>query len=662
VVINKTPANISFTAPHLPTEQAINLWNLVVTGSATSLVMQANATPTSFAQYFSANIGNLSLTYESEVLLINQDTKWVGSGASQYWFGAVNSVNSDGALIPVPGLGRLCDYYTGRFHTNGVVFANRLALVNPPGSSDQLSFSATGDAFNLGTPYTYFQITDALDGLATDPFTASPVTNDTTAVTALQVWQNNLFVFTRSEVYAVTAGESFSATSYGTERISTYGCYNQNCVTLTNLSILYLNELGVFDLLTKANTSEYGTFERSSQVRNLFTDARIRDYEQEHWIAYDENTNKLYVGLRIALSPDTTTLPPTATKLCVLDLYWNAWATWATAGSNVYQQPFAINTHMLMWVERVLVSLEFPDHADFIQGMGGTFITPPLEESLTYLANRTFQPAINPVTPGLRQYSSVSGPVTVPSFETPVNGLDVGVRGDTLLLDTNQALAAQVWQRNALVDNLEFASSVAPPFTGYFFNSFTAMLRFEGGTYDPVKSYASYINICRLNTDTYYTPVMHIAGELLRNYYGGIPFHSQYSSPVFNMASLGRLKRLKKLHLLFDVRNQAEFNQAYYQTPSMQQRDAALVTVTGNYNDFNTPEITCYLMRSPNDMLQSADSQASVGRVQQSIPLQGYGCDYQFHIASAGVEPFKLTGYEFDVTPQNAKRYVRGDN
>jgi hypothetical protein len=114
--------------------------------------------------------------------------------------------------------------------------------------------------------------------------------------------------------------------------------------------------------------------------------------------------------------------------------------------------------------------------------------------------------------------------------------------------------------------------------------------------------------------------------------------------------------------LLFDTRNQAEFNQAYYQTPGMQQRDAALVTVTGNYNDYNTPEITSYLMRSPNDMLQLADFQSSVGRVQQSIPLQGYGCDYQFHVASAGAEPFRLTGYEFDVTPQNSKRYVRGDN
>jgi hypothetical protein len=631
VLINKTPAFISFTAPHLPTEQAVNLWNLTVAGSVTNLVMQANGGAANFAQYFSANVGNLSLPYESEVLLVNQDTKWLGTGA-------VNSVNGDGALIPVPGIGRSSNYHTGHFHTNGVVFANRLALVNPPGSVDQLSFSAT------------------------DPFTASPVTNDVTTITALQVWQNNLFVFTRSEVYAVTAGESFSSTSYSTERISTYGCYNQNCVTLTNLSILYLNELGVFDLLTKANTSEYGTFERSSQVRQLFTDARIRDYEQEHWIAYDEHNNKLYVGLRVTLSPNTATLPPTATKMCVLDMYWNAWATWATAGSNVYQKPFAINTHMLLWVERVLVSLEFPDHADFIQGMGGTFVTPPLEESITYLANRTFQPAINPVTPGLRQYSSVSGPLTAPGFEPPITGLEVTTRGDTLFLDTNQALTAQVWQRNALVDNLEFTDSVAPPFTGFFVNSFTAMLRYEGGTYDPAKSFALYINICRLNTNTYYTPVMHITGEPLNYYYGGVPFHSQYSSPVFNMASLGRLKRLKKLHLLFDVRNQAEFNQAYYQTPSMQQRDAALVTVTGNYNDYNTPEITSYLMRSPNDMLQLDNYQFNVEHVQQSIPLQGYGCDYQFHVASAGAEPFKLTGYEFDVTPQNSKRYVRGDN
>lgn len=663
VFFNKQYGSISYAAPHLPQSQCINLWNLIQGVNSTTLTMQTNGGLTAFAQYFSANLGNLSLPYETELILANVDTKWLGGNASTVWFdvstgGAI--ATRDGAFVPVPGLGRFSNYATGQFHSNGVMFANRLALVNPIGYSEQLVFSATADVFNVGEDFTYFQVSDALEGLATDPFTASPVTSANTVITALQVWQNNLFVFTRSEVYAITAGEAFSATSYGTERISTYGCYNQNCVTLTNLSILYLNELGVFDLLTKANTSEYGTFERSSQVRNLFEDARIRDYENEHWLAYDENTNQLYVGLRIALSPDTTVLPPTATKLLVLDMYWNAWSTWSTAGTNTYQRPFSVNTHTLMWVERILVSLDFPDHMDFVQRLGGTLFTPPLEESLVYLAHRTFQPATNPVTPGLDCYSPVSEPSTV-TWLPPADSQQVYPFNDTLILTTQMPLASKVWQRNLLLDDPQYGSEAPPSLLPGWRMSFTCCLRWLGVLYDPVKSYARAANMLRTNSP-YYTVIDTPGWDPLNQHYVGVPYRSEFSSPVFNFASLGRLKRMSRLHVLWGVRNQAEFNQAYYQTPAMQQRDAAFVTVSANYADYQTPQLTTYLMRSQSGTLQLGDLQSSVGVAQTSIPLQGYGCDYQFHVASVGAEPFRLTGYEFDVTAQASKRYVRGDN
>jgi hypothetical protein len=165
-----------------------------------------------------------------------------------------------------------------------------------------------------------------------------------------------------------------------------------------------------------------------------------------------------------------------------------------------------------------------------------------------------------------------------------------------------------------------------------------------------------------LPTAPYYTPVQELIWEPFSQHYGGVPYISQYSSPVFNFASLGRLKRMSKLHVLWGVRNQAAFNQAYYQTPGMQQRDAAFVTVSANYADYETEQLTTFLMRSPDDTLQNQDRQSRVGVAQTSIPLQGYGCDYQFHVSSVGAEPFRLTGYEFDVKAQSSKRYVRGDN
>jgi hypothetical protein len=142
----------------------------------------------------------------------------------------------------------------------------------------------------------------------------------------------------------------------------------------------------------------------------------------------------------------------------------------------------------------------------------------------------------------------------------------------------------------------------------------------------------------------------------------GMNYMSIYSSPVFNLSMLGRLKRLKRLHLLFDTTapqgvdyvgvGEGAFN-SYC-------KNSALISVVSAYNTGEqviTPELLGYTTNLDSMRLDTPNE--AYRRKELSIPLQGYGVDYQFFITSTGVETFKLLSYELDIQPQGAKRYVQ---
>ena len=174
----------------------------------------------------------------------------------------------------------------------GTIYRDRLILVNPNTAQDQVLVSEIGDTSVPGEFYQFFPITDALQGVVSDPFTLN-VTNETReTITACVGWQDNVFVFTNSNTYAIAGGEQFGESSYAVGRVSTYGAFNQNCVVVTNFTVLYMNRFGIFDLMNKPSSDSYGSFERSVAIRRLFNNEIVpSSLDRIHWLKYNESTN-----------------------------------------------------------------------------------------------------------------------------------------------------------------------------------------------------------------------------------------------------------------------------------------------------------------------------------------------------------------------------------
>jgi len=138
----------------------------------------------------------------------------------------------------------------------------------------------------------------------------------------------------------------------------------------------------------------------------------------------------------------------------------------------------------------------------------------------------------------------------------------------------------------------------------------------------------------------------------------GLSYTSMYSTPVINLESLGRLKRLKKVHLLFN--SELANKQPYGTVRKTRMNNSAIVQYVLNYREQAATVETRLLTDADGTAGNNLATHKDVrGRLQLSLVLAGYGCDYQVFVVSAGVDGFNLIGYEFDVQAANVKRYVR---
>lgn len=635
-------------------------YNLTVGPSSTS--WSAVAVGGKF-RFMTANLGNLALPFESQIQIVNKLHPVAGSvtGERNVWYR--KDVNTDGCYVPIPGIGESSNYLSKQFHTNGVVFGNRLVLVNPPNSVDQLTVSASGDSFGTGESFTFFQITDALTGLETDPFFINVTSNVGSAVRALQPWENNLFVFFEDEVSSITTGETFSRNSYSTSRVSNYGAWNQYSVVLTNLSILYYNRFGVFDLLSKTQTQGYASAERSTPVRSLFQSAEASSRSTDHWMSYDRTLDIVYVGQGVVT--DGTGVLSYHTRLILLNLSSNTWSTMSLVGSLIFRAPITPSRYYsLLNTGRLTLRMNCPLLMDYqqyvIPGAVNTLACPPpYFTSNIHLLNQSSLP-LEPLVPGLRTVSPAPASSTFPTIANPPSG--ASQFDDRVFHPSFNAFVP--WSTTSFVPDA--VSSVGNPTNSNFF--FTAAvytgLRFVYpqlwiGSY--VTSLAPKVMPGQALTGL----ATGEAGELMIEPNGytypgviGIPYLSIYTSGTFNASSLGRLKRMKRLHLLFDPKCVENVN---YQLRPAVLNTGALCFVQSNYGENNNRAQMDVFLTKPQSIAVQTGWVAAFPAYQHSQPLQGYGCDYSFSLVSIGVFPFKLTGYEWDVKASDVKRYVRGD-
>jgi hypothetical protein len=584
-----------------------------------------------------ATDGNIP-TYAKEFYLSNTETKWFNTSARKVMYTKLPAGGGtlDGTYVPAFGLGNFCDYSRGVFTTFGAIFRDRLVLKTATSSVDQFVFSATSDTLSPGEYYSFFQITDALKDSIDDPFTLNVTSKSRERPTALLSWQQALFVFTSSSTYSINGGELFGPESYTTSLVSSYGAFNQRCVVATNLTVLFLNRFGLFDLLNKNNTTDYGAFERSESVRPFFVQSPIPStLDNLPFLTLNDSNNKVYIGLPDSL--DTTV----CTRILSLNLSWDSWSTLSSASPFSVASACQIGNSMVFTVRNPfttsisILQMDARHNLDYAQDRGGlTAITTPV-------AGYAVPASIAPVTP--------QGLVLTPYPSPPV----LKEYATLSKLGTNYYQSSGSFA-GLLPRNYMHDISECSPVIG-------TQAELEPSPYCfilPNDPFPIYPRLSSSAGSLQFVATGSASGIAPGNpLVLGTIYPSIFASPTFNASSLGRLKRLKKLHLLFD--NRSVNRSRYYDYPNRQLNSAVVLTVY-NYEE-QEQQVDCQLVGDylRFDALRLGVTPSSQSREQLSIPLNGYGCDYQFYLCSTGADAFKLSTYEFDVAPQRTKTYVR---
>lgn len=575
--------------------------------------------------------------YADQILIVNRENTWLYN-AQQYDYRKFPvGINLDGCYVACPGLGSTSDYVAGRFHTNGIVYRDRLFLTTPEGTADQIAVSEVADITVPGEFYTFFQIDENLKGVTTDPFTVNVTANAREGITALIGWQQSVIVFTNEAAYAISGGEVFGPDSYAVTLASSRGAFNQRCVVVTDLTILYMNRYGLFDLLTKPNTSDFGSAERSGKVRALFNNDIVGDgYSSSHWMSYNTSTSKLYIGL--AVNNDRFT----CSRILCYNVIWDAWTTMSHATNfDLYNACQAFDTTVLV------TKLYSP----FIG-----FLATEQEHYLDFLnTNNVFNWGAHCLPPLTLAASSIyGGVVRSPIPFSPMLNDAYGVEIDKVL-DTyvpRNGFAQLVEPRNPIGDlpgNASLIGNVTPPErylpVGALCNG-AAQIYYPNTTVNGNTGNLRRYDLVPLAGMPNPTPGVIVAG---------VVYPSIYASPVFDLESLGLLKRLKRLHLQWDTT--VTLTPMVHQSisfPTIKRYNAAFVSVISNYRDQGQVALDSQLVKD-----ELGGNIAAKRSLLTNFTLQGFGCNYQFYVTSVGGESFKLTGYEFEVMPQRSKRYQR---
>lgn len=244
------------------------------------------------AYYLSFEATTLGVPGSATVEVINATVSHIGSAAT-----ANRYDYNDGSYYPVYGIGLYADYNQGFYPSTCAITQGRLVLAGYPHQPLLLTVSATYDAYDPGRPFTFFQVTDDLLGIDTDPFDAQLSSRPDDRIITVLEWQSSLFCLTRKGVYRLHGGnQPLTIRNRFINFISNQGCINAKCITRTEDSILYLADTGVYDLVPQIENAEYQTREKSIKIRNVFGLTSDPTYEDLPWMEYDSLNKMVYVG------------------------------------------------------------------------------------------------------------------------------------------------------------------------------------------------------------------------------------------------------------------------------------------------------------------------------------------------------------------------------
>lgn len=259
------------------------------------------------------------------VTMTNIELLYVGASALQVEF--EESSFRTGSYRRAYGLGYFATYAgVGTFPSVGCVYQGRLALSGVITDKSRIIISSLDPAEER---YSFFQITDDLNGEATDPFDVIVSGGDSADyIVGLTEWNNSLFALTRRSVYRISGGDQpLTAARRFVTYISNIGLVNPRAITRTDTAVYYLSDGGVFNLTPRVEDAEFNAIEKSIKIRDLFTSRPSSALEAASTMYFDSKLRRLYVT--IPLAEDTGNQ---ASDILVLDTARDAWTRYLTNG------------------------------------------------------------------------------------------------------------------------------------------------------------------------------------------------------------------------------------------------------------------------------------------------------------------------------------------
>lgn len=589
---------------------------------------------------------------------------YVGSGAQTTLDNYTN-----GSVFPTYGLGLFADYKNGFFPSVGAIFQGRLVLSGMRHDPSRVIYSAVNDTIEPGTRFNYFQVTDDLVGLDTDPFDMVVASNNADDyVNGLVEWQNSLFILTRRAVFRASGGNNTLAPSRRfLNFVSSLGLVNQWSVVRTDVAVYYLSDFGVFNLVPRVEDGEYVADEKSLKIRKAFTSGQT----SLSWMSFDNTKKLLYVALPV--SGDNVT----ASKLLVYNTFRDSWTSYESVNrfrtftGHQYVDRATQEQFMLVCTlpsgNTGYVRLYGSRYADFVTTayltgaqtinfnvFSFSFIT--TQNIRDYTFNQFNALGQSNVEDLLVYYDSRRL-----TFQTDYVKTNQGIY---LLFNPESAKNLRVYSRRPVAESIQGQNNAnvnapfdADPFLVWINNK----LYLEGSDYTLSKSSNSaqqFISVTLATNSKVET---------------GYAYLSYYNSPMFVNERLGTLKRTKHLYLFMDN----DIGQELYNTTDVWgdattdeivgvPKTSMNVNVAVTYDNTRTAEVG-YDLYGYEDLVWDFtffDTNQSSLQTEKYIllkeTLKGVGYAHQITLWSYDESTWKLAGYQLSFNEKGERYKQRG--
>jgi hypothetical protein len=587
------------------------------------------------------------------IKVTNRTPRWVGSNAKNTPFN-----NDNGGWYPIYGIAKYCDYNKGEFFSVGTIFQSRLVLGGLKRTPQQVLFSSKA-ALSEEDFYLFFQIAEDNVTPALDPFDIIIPEQNNYSIQFLTEWQRALYVFTDNSVFRTFSTEgNVTIDNRVVGKVSEKGAVNPRCVTITESSILFVSDNGVYDLAPILE-NEYRAAEVSVKIRPFFGTVAVEKYKHLPWIGFDDTNFRVFVGLPTEEDTDESSI------LLVYDSVQKSWTEYAAfykfksfVGMSyidtVLGKLFMIAHRLPCYI--AFTRFNYIKYMDFVQknAEGSTTIpsVPVFWRGVTFNGVTEYQPDVTMLfirnVQDIRVYSGATAATltertyrtewrktnhgTIEFLSNPGNGIIV------VTPNVPDSFYGNVLQIDNIVEALSDTSFGSINFDDPCLCRF-GTVGYGGGdiTFEP----------CEFNLQP------GAVGEV------GYVYHAVYTSPVFTVDTLARYKRTKHLNVMFEnVRNRYKAE------------DVNLVTQTYSdlvnrlENDLETNVAMVFQTDTKAEYAEEIYSRINVKKLDSwsvfKEPLKGVGYSYQFVVYSLDVNTWVMSGYQI-TGKLVGERHISGD-